>query len=242
LLDAGIVPVNNENDSIAVEEIKYGDNDHLAALVCNLISADVLIVMTDVEGLRDQHGQRIPIVRDIDREAVPVAGGTGPDQVGSGGMASKVRAAKAAAQSGIPSLVVPGRATEVLARALAGDDIGTLFLPSASRMTSRKHWIAYSSRPAGRIVVDRGAHRALIERGTSLLPAGVVRVEGQFEQGDIVSLTTEDGQPTEFARGLVGYRSEDIDRIRGCHSADIAQTLGYKYLDEIIHRDDLVIL
>jgi glutamate 5-kinase len=240
LLDRGVVPIINENDSVAIEEIKYGDNDLLAALVCNLISADALIMMTDVEGLRDAAGVRIPVVHDIDREAAPVAGASSADRVGSGGMASKVQAARAAARSGIPSVIVPGRDPRVLTRALGGDDVGTLFLPADARMSSRKHWIAYSSKPAGTLVVDEGAHRALVEGGKSLLPAGVVAVQGSFELGDVVSLMTVHG--TEFARGLAGYRAGDVERIRGLHTADIEPTLGYKYLDEIIHRDDLVLL
>jgi glutamate 5-kinase len=240
LLDLGVVPIINENDSVAIEEIKYGDNDLLAALVCNLISADVLIMMTDVEGLRDAAGVRIAVVQDIDREAAPVAGASSADRVGSGGMASKVQAAKAAARSGVPTLIVPGRDPRVLARALGGDDVGTLFLPADARMSSRKHWIAYSSKPVARLVVDEGAYRALVQSGKSLLPAGVVAVQGSFDLGDVVSLVTV--HRTEFARGLAGYRSEDVERIRGLHTADIEPTLGYKYLDEIIHRDDLVLL
>ena len=240
ILDAGVVPIVNENDSVAVEEIKYGDNDHLAALVGNLVSADAIVLMTDVEGLRDEAGQRIPIIRDVDREAVPVAGGSSSDGIGSGGMQSKVRAAKAAAQSGIASFVVSGRESDVLGRTLGGDDVGTLFLPSADRMSSRKHWIAYSSKPVGRVVVDHGPHRAVVDQGRSLLPAGILRVEGSFELGDVVSLLTVEA--TEFARGLAGYRSADVVRILGRHSADIEPTLGYKYLDEVIHRDDLVLL
>lgn len=240
LLDAGVVPIINENDSVAVEEIKYGDNDLLAALVCNLISADALIILTDVEGLRDREGARIPLVRDIDREAVPLAGSSRADGVGSGGMASKVQAAKAAARSGVPALIVGGREPQVLVRALGGADVGTLFLPTETRMSSRKHWIAYSSKPAGRLIVDEGAYRALVEQGRSLLPAGVVAVEGAFELGDVVSLVNL--QEVEFARGLAGYRAEDVERIRGLHSADIPEVLGYKYLEEVIHRDDLVLL
>lgn len=240
LLEMGVVPIINENDSVAVEEIKYGDNDLLAALVCNLISADALLMMTDVEGLRDAAGVRIPVVRDIDREAVPVAGTSRADGVGSGGMASKVQAAKAAARSGVASMIVPGREPGILTRALGGDDVGTLFVPADARMSSRKHWIAYSSKPVGQLVVDEGAHRALVQGGKSLLPAGVVAVQGSFDLGDVVSLVTLNG--TEFARGLAGYRSSDVERIRGLHTADIEPTLGYKYLDEIIHRDDLVLL
>lgn len=240
LLDAGVVPVVNENDSVAVEEIKYGDNDLIAALLCNVISADALIVLTDVEGVRDASGQRIPVVRDIDSEAAPVAGGSTADGVGSGGMASKVQAAKVAARAGVPTVIAPGRRPNVIAETLGGGDIGTLFVPDESKVSSRKHWIAYGPRPAGRIVVDDGAHRALTENGRSLLPAGVTSVEGDFDLGDIVSLVNRAG--TEFARGLAGYKAADIRRIRGLQTSAIEATLGYKYLDEVIHRDDLVLV
>jgi glutamate 5-kinase len=239
LLDAGVVPVINENDSVAVEEIKYGDNDLLAALVCNLVSADALIILTDVDGLHDGSGTRIPVIQDIDREAVPVATASRADGVGSGGMASKVQAAKAAARSGVMTVVAPGRRSSVVAEVLAGRDVGTLFLPEPSRMSSRKHWIAYGSKAMGRIVVDDGARRALIDEGRSLLPAGIVRVEGEFDLGDVVTVATEHGA---FARGLAGYRSDDVRRIMGKRSADIEPTLGYKYLDAVMHRDDLVLL
>lgn len=240
LMDLHCVPVINENDSIAVEEIKYGDNDRLAALVCNLISADALLLLTDVTGLLGADGARIPVVRDIAREAEPVARGSSGDGVGSGGMASKVQAAKAAARSGVPCVITPGRDPDVLTRVLAGEDIGTLFLPEATPLSSRKHWIAYSSKPTGRLLVDAGAERALKERGTSLLPAGVLKVVGDFGLGDVISLISPEGR--EFARGLAGYGAGDVSRIRGLHSADIEATLGYKYLDEVVHRDDLVLL
>jgi glutamate 5-kinase len=240
LLDAGVVPVINENDSVAVEEIKYGDNDLLAALVCNLVSADALIILTDVDGLHDGTGARIPLVHDVDREAAPVAQAARADGVGSGGMASKVQAAKAAARSGVLTVVAPGRRPNVVVETLNGRDLGTLFMPQASRMSSRKHWIAYGGKAVGRLVVDEGARRALVEDGRSLLPAGIVRVEGEFDLGDVVILATE--QHGAFARGLAGYRSEDVRRIMGRHSADIETTLGYKYLDAVMHRDDLVLL
>ena len=240
LLELGVVPLINENDTVAVEEIKYGDNDLLAALVCNLVSADALIILTDVNGLLDASGERIAIVTDIDGEAAPVAGSTSADGVGSGGMSSKVHAAKIAARSGIPTAVVPGRESTVLTRTLAGDDIGTLFTTSEAVMSSRKHWIAYGAKPTARIVVDAGARAALSDRGRSLLPAGVTSVAGEFGLGDIVSLVGADG--IEFARGLAGYSARELERIKGLQSADIEATLGYKYLDEVIHRDDLVLL
>jgi glutamate 5-kinase len=240
LLGLGVVPIINENDTVAVEEIKYGDNDRLAALVSTLVSADALVILTDVEGLRDAAGVRIPVVTDVDREAAPVAGASTADGVGSGGMASKVQAAKVATRSGIPALVAPGREPGILERALGGDDVGTLFLPASERISGRKHWIAYGSRACGRVTVDDGAVRALVEQGRSLLPAGIVAVDGDFGIGDPVGLFDSTG--TEFGRGLAGYSADDVRQLMGVHSADIERTLGYKYLDEVIHRDDLVLL
>jgi glutamate 5-kinase len=244
LLDHGVVPIINENDTVATEEIKFGDNDQLSALVCNLVSADALVILTDVEGVRDASGVRMPIVHDIDREAAPVAGGT-TSGVGSGGMASKVGSARIVTRTGVPAIVAPGREPDVLPKVLAGADIGTLFVPpkssaSAGKLSSRKHWIAYGAKPAGKLTVDDGALRALREAGKSLLPAGIVAVDGDFELGDTVSIVTRAGD--EFARGLAAYPASDLRKILGLQSAGIEAKLGYKSIDEAIHRDDLVIL
>ncbi len=242
LLDRGCVPIVNENDTVATEEIKFGDNDQLAALIVNLVSADLLVILTDVEGVRGADGVRLPIVRDIDREAAPVAGLGKADGVGSGGMASKVGSARVVTRTGIPAVVAPGREPTVLLDILAGRDVGTLFVAGDKdgALSSRKHWIAYGAKPAGRLVVDDGARRALVEQQKSLLPRGIVRVEGDFGLGETVSVVTADG--VELARGLAGYDAGDLRKIRGLHSNDIEATLGYKSLDEAIHRDDLVIL
>jgi glutamate 5-kinase len=244
VLELGAIPIINENDTVATEEIKFGDNDRLAALLCNLVGAEALIILTDVDGLHDADpasgGQRIPIVRDVDAEAAPVAGGTETGGVGSGGMASKVQAAKIAGKSGIPTVVAPGRAPGVLADVLGAKDIGTLFLPSDDRLKSRKHWIAYGPRPSGAVVVDDGARQALVQNRKSLLPSGIREVRGKFLGGDAVSVL--DAQGVEFARGLAGYSSDEVERIRGRRSSNIEEILGYKYLDEVIHRDDLVVL
>ena len=242
LLDHGVVPIINENDTVATEEIKFGDNDQLAALVCNLISADALVILTDVEGVRDANGVRMPIVHDIDREAAPVATGS-TSGVGSGGMASKVGSARIVTRTGIPAIVAPGREPDVLTRVLAGADLGTLFVPGPDVLSARKHWIAYGARPAGRLVIDDGAARALRDHGKSLLPAGITAVEGEFELGDTVSVVARGaGATVELARGLVAYPASDLRKISGLQSAAIEATLGYKSLDEAIHRDDLVIL
>jgi glutamate 5-kinase len=239
LLDRGVVPIINENDTVATEEIRFGDNDQLAALVCNLVSADALVILTDVEGVRDAAGVRMPIVRDIEREAAPVAGGS-TSGVGSGGMASKVGSARAVTRTGVPAIVAPGREPDVIARVLDGADVGTLFVPADAVLSSRKHWIAYGGKPAGRVVIDAGAAHALRGSTASLLPAGIVAVDGDFELGDTVAVVTQQGD--EIARGLVAYPSRELREILGLQSTAIESRLGYKGQAEAIHRDDLVIL
>ncbi|MEZ4364037.1 MAG: glutamate 5-kinase [Kofleriaceae bacterium] len=240
LLDHGVVPIINENDTVATEEIKFGDNDQLAALVCNLISADLLVILTDVEGVRDARGVRMPVVQDIEREAAPVATGSAADGVGSGGMASKVASARIVTRTGVPAVVAPGRQPDVLAQILDGADVGTLFLPGDGVISSRKHWIAYGAKPAGQLTIDDGAVRALVESRRSLLPAGVVQVTGEFDVGDTVSVLAPSGR--EIARGLCGYSSAELAKIRGQRSAAIQAVLGERGPDEVIHRDDLVVL
>ncbi|MGE0549953.1 MAG: glutamate 5-kinase [Kofleriaceae bacterium] len=242
LLDHNVVPIINENDTVASEEIKFGDNDQLAALVCNLVSADALVILTDVEGVRDADGVRMPIVRDIDREAAPVAGPSG-GSIGSGGMASKVGSARIVTRTGVPAIIAPGREPEVITRVLGGHDVGTLFVAAPTRggvLSARKHWIAYGAKPVGKLTVDDGAARALKEGGKSLLPAGIRQVDGEFQLGDTVSVLTTSG--VELARGLVAYPSDDLRKISGLQSTGIEARLGYKSIDEAIHRDDLVIL
>ncbi|MFT3692647.1 MAG: glutamate 5-kinase [Kofleriaceae bacterium] len=238
LLDHGCVPIINENDTVATEEIKFGDNDQLAALVCNLISADALIILTDVEGVRDATGVRMPIVRDIEREAAPVAGGS-TSGVGTGGMASKVGSARIVTRQGVPAVIAPGREQDVLVRVLRGDDLGTLFVPPKKELNARKHWIAYGAKPSGTVEVDAGAVTALTEKMKSLLPAGIVAVTGDFEAGDTVSIVHAG---REIARGLVAYGAEELVAIRGMKSAAIAAKLGVPSVAEVVHRDDLVIV
>jgi glutamate 5-kinase len=238
LLDHNVVPIINENDTVATEEIKFGDNDQLAALVTSLVSADLLVILTDVEGVRDAAGVRMPIVRDIDREATPVAGGS-TSGVGSGGMKSKVGSARIATRTGVPTVIAPGREPDVIARVVGGEDLGTLFVPSGGVLSSRKHWIAFGAKPVGSVVVDAGAEAAITRGGKSLLPAGIVSVVGDFDLGDTVGVIAAG---REVARGLVAYPSHDLRKIQGLQSAAIEATLGYKGIDEAIHRDDLVIL
>ena len=240
LLEAGVCPIVNENDTVAVEEIKYGDNDLIAAVLCNLLSADALLILTDVDGLLDSTGQRVDIVHDIAAEAEPLAGPSRADGIGSGGMMSKVQAAKVAATSGAATWIGPGREPDVIVRAWRGESVGTLFVPVQGRLPSRKHWIAFAGKPAGEIHVDTGAWHAVRDNGGSLLPVGVTQVEGDFALGELIVLL--DPEKNEFARGLAGYSANDIRKIAGLRTTDIEATLGYKYLDAVIHRDDLVLL
>ncbi len=244
LLAAGAVPVINENDTVAVDEIKFGDNDNLSALVTNVAEAGLLLILTDIEGFysadprANPDARLIPVVRGITREVERAAGGSG-SSVGTGGMATKVAAAKKAGKHGVPTIMVCGKRPGVIAAAMAGEEVGTLFLPAAAGMNLRKHWIAYTLRPTGRLLVDAGARTALVEKGTSLLPSGVTAVEGRFDRGACLRICGPDGQ--EIGRGLADYGSREIALLAGHKSGDIEVLLGYRYGDEVIHRDNLVL-
>lgn len=245
LLNLGFIPIVNENDTVAVEEIKFGDNDNLSALVTSLVSADLLIILSDIEGLYDDNPKRgkrarlIHLVENIDRDVVDYATET-ENPLCVGGMASKIEAASKAVRFGVSTVIANGKVEGILNRILEGDVVGTLFSPLADRLSSRKQWIAYSLKPAGRIIVDEGAKRAITTGGKSLLPTGVVGVQGDFDRGDSVSCL--DSRGLEFARGLVNYNRHELESIQGKKSRQIEETIGYKYTDEIIHRDDLVVL
>ncbi len=245
LFELGVLPILNENDSVVVEEIKVGDNDNLSALVASLVDAELLVILSDISGLfnrdprRDATAERIPVVDRIDADVFAAAGGEG-SSVGTGGMVTKLEAARKAGAVGIPTVIADGREPGALGRILGGEDVGTLFRPAADRLASRKHWIAFTLKPAGRIRVDSGAAAAIRRGGKSLLPKGVVAAEGAFGRGDSVSVCDTDG--VEFARGLTEYSADETRRILGRNSSDIDSVLGYKYTDVIIHRDDLVLL
>jgi glutamate 5-kinase len=243
MLRLGAVPVINENDTVSVDEIKFGDNDRLAALTTSLVEADALVILTDVEGLYDGDPSAgatlIGEVRDIDVEARPVAGGSRSGE-GTGGMASKVEAARIAGHFGVVTVVASGRRARPLSSLLDGEPAGTVFWPSVSRLQSRKHWIAYALKPAGTLVVDQGARRALTDGKKSLLPSGVRAVEGRFGAGDPVRIVDEAG--AEFARGLCAFDAGEVERIAGRRTAELEALLGYKAVDEVVHRDDLVLL
>ena len=244
LLARGAVPVVNENDSVATEELRFGDNDQLAAQVVNCCGADLLVLLTDVDGLHDRPpgeagARRVSELREVTPEALELAGGSGSD-VGSGGMRSKLEAARTAARFGVPTVIADGRPRGVLESIRAGEDVGTRVRPSRDRLSSRKHWIAYSRKPRGELRLDAGAVRALRARRASLLPAGVVAVSGEFGIGDLVSCVGPDGG--EVARGLISYGSAEVGRIMGKRSGRIGEVLGYSNGGQVIHRDDLVLL
>ena len=245
LLRLGVIPVVNENDTVATDEIRFGDNDNLSATVVNLVGADLLVILTDVDGLYQEPplgtAAKPELFDVIDRvtPAVTRAAGGSDSAFGRGGMITKLEAAKSAARSGAATVLCNGAKRDVLLRVAAGAAEGTLFRAGA-RMRGRKHWLAYTAKPRGSLVCDAGAVRALCERGRSLLPAGVVHVQGRFGIGDPVECADANG--AVFARGLVAYSSEDVERIKGGSTKRIDRVLGYSNGDEVIHRDDLVLL
>lgn len=244
LMDWGVITIINENDTVAVDEIKFGDNDHLAAMVANVIEAHLVINLTSTEGLYDQNpsatkkAKLIPIVTELTPEIEAVATEEATP-VGMGGMKSKVQAAKKVTASGIPYIIAPGRRTGILQEILDGKETGTLFLPSTEHLNSRKYWIAFTLRSRGRIFIDDGAKEAIVRDGKSLLPTGVTQVEGDFVLGDPVSCV--DAQGNTIAKGLVNYSADEIRKIMGLKTAKIEQVLGYKDYDEIVHRDNLAV-
>jgi glutamate 5-kinase len=245
LLRFGVVPIVNENDTVAVEEIKVGDNDNLSALVASRIESDLLVLLTDVDGLytadpaRDTAARKIDTVETITDDILAMAG-RHDDGVSVGGMATKLQAAQKAAASGVPMVIASGREAGTLTRILAGEPTGTCFLPKADRLGARKRWIAFAVAPQGRLVVDAGAVRALTRQGRSLLPSGITTVDGEFGAGDVVAVV--DAGHREFARGLVNFDAAELRRILGVKTQEIEARLGYKSVDEVIHRDNLVVL
>ncbi len=244
LLEADVVPVVNENDTVAVEEIKVGDNDSLAALVAGCVEADLVAMLTDVEGLYDRNpsDKGATLLREVPRvtaEIERMAGGAGSER-SVGGMATKVKAARRLAAQGVATALLSGRRPGALAALLAGEPVGTVFAAGKEHLSSRKGWLAGAARGKGVIVVDPGARRALVDGKRSLLPSGVRAVQGQFGIGDPVDIAVDPAHP--FARGLAGYAADEVRRIAGLKTGEIERALGYKYLDEVVHRDDLVVL
>ncbi|HLK55631.1 MAG TPA: glutamate 5-kinase [Chthonomonadaceae bacterium] len=274
LLALGVVPIINENDTVAVDEIKFGDNDHLAALVATLVEADLLLILSDVEGLYDRsreetsrkaHEERkegegsrkvaktqreeeegesfpsvIPMVVHVDEAVLALAGGA-TSGVGTGGMRTKVEAARVATEAGIRTVIARGRRERVIAEVVAGKVVGTTFLPvgSASRLSARKRWIAHGARPRGSITVNLRAKEKLCSEGVSLLAVGITQVSGEFLSGDLIEVRDEVGEV--FARGLTNYAAVEVRRVLGLRSEQFEEVLGYRGFDEVIHRDNLVI-
>ena len=244
LLEYGVTPIVNENDTVVVEEIRFGDNDNLSALVTNLVEADLLIILSDVDGLFDKDptshpdAELIPIVERV-TPAIEALGGKSRGVLGTGGMGTKLKAAKKAALSGVGTLIVNGRSKHILARIFDGEDVGTYVLPAQSKLTAKKHWIAFSKKPRGKLLIDEGGQAAVVKHGKSLLPSGICGVDGGFERGDAVRLCDRDGH--EFARGVISYSLTEVLQIMGKQCAEIEKILGYKYRDEVVCRDDLVL-
>lgn len=245
LLERRIIPIVNENDAVAPEATRVGDNDNLSALVATLIAADLLLMLTDQPGLFtadprvDPGAQLIPEVRRIDDTLKKLAGGTSTG-LGTGGMATKLQAANIARHAGIDVVITSGREPNVIVRAAAGEAVGTRFPAIETPLESRKQWILAGPKPAGRIVVDAGAVAALARSGRSLLPAGITAVEGDFSRGDTVEIL--DASRHELARGLVAYHSHDLRAIAGCKSNEIEQRLGFTWGSVAVHRNDLILL
>lgn len=246
LLQQGVIPIVNENDVVALDELKIGDNDNMSALVAGIVDADLVIILSDIDGLYTANPATHPdatlvhTVQEITPEVEASAGGVGSSR-GTGGMATKIQAAKAATNSGIQLVIASGTEKNAIPRILQGEEIGTLFVSRENRLQFRKRWLAFGAKIQGSIVVDDGCARAIRKAGgCSILPAGIYQVVGDFQTGSTVSVIDKEGH--ELARGLVHYTASELERIKGCKSGDIEGILGHKNYDEVIHRDDLVIL
>lgn len=246
LLQYNAIPIINENDTIAVEEIKFGDNDTLAALVTGLVNAELLVLLSDVDGLYDAdprtnpQAKRLSVVTNVTPELAAAAAGPGT-AMGSGGMATKVEAARIAMQSGAAMVIVDGREPSVIRELINGTPHGTLFVPQQQPLEMRKRWLAFFQTPHGKVVIDEGAKQALIEQGRSLLPIGIVEVHDQFEEGDLISVYDTAGR--EVARGLANYAADLVEKMKGLSTRDIENNTQLKlHYEEIIHRDNLVVV
>jgi glutamate 5-kinase len=239
LLSHNAVPIINENDSVSTEEIKCGDNDRLASLVSDLSRADKLVLLTDVDGLLDEECNVIPVVEKLTPKILKLVRSSSCD-LGTGGMASKLEAVRRVTSAGIECIIANGKKKDVILKAAMGETIGTAFKGGGVKIIAKKRWIAFSSKPKGSIKVDNGAREALSEKDKSLLGSGIVDVEGIFSSGDVVKII--DKERREFARGVVNYSSAEISKIRGLKTSQIKAALGYDGEDEVIHKDNLVIL
>ena len=245
LFEWGVLPIINENDTVSVAEIKFGDNDHLAAMVTNLLQAPLLILLTVVDGLypKDPHAQpathKLDTVPLIDGAVMELAGGS-KSALGTGGMRSKLRAARLATAAGESVIMANGRTPGILDAIFAAEPVGTLFLPHGTSVPAWKRWLGYTARPQGRLFLDAGAQAAVTAKGRSLLPIGVVRVQGHIDKGDVLALCDAEGK--EYARGLTNYPVSDAHRIAGLRTEQIAEALGSVPYEEIVHRDNLVVI
>ena len=245
LLDLGVIPIVNENDTIAIDELKFGDNDTLSALVASLIKANWLFLLTDVDRLYSADPRTVPDAKPIElvanhefKNLQIEAGGTGSGW-GTGGMATKLAAARIATSSGVTTVITQGKQPQNIVKILQGESLGTRFEPQPQMDNARKRWIAYGLLPMGKLYLDEGAVHAVIAKGKSLLPAGIIKVEGEFTATDAVQICDRQGQ--EIARGLVNYSNSEINQIKGQHSDKITLILGYNGVDTIVHRNNLVI-
>ncbi len=244
LLSMGVIPIVNENDAVAVDELKIGDNDTLSAMVASIVEADLLINLSDIEGLYTANPQTDPTatliaeVADITPAIEELAGGPGSDK-GTGGMYTKIQAAKIAVNSGVVMVIASGARPGVVREILSGAPVGTIFLPKVNRLQVRKRWLAFGARIRGSVTVDKGCEQAIL-RGASLLAAGIKAVEGGFEHGNTVRIVTAEGR--EIARGIANYSATETRLIMGAHTNEIASILGGKPYDEVVHRDNMVLL
>ena len=239
LLKYKAIPIVNENDSVSTDEIKFGDNDRISSLVADLAASDMLVILTDVEGLYDEEGKIIRHVESITGGVKALCRGKGCEE-STGGMLSKLESVKNATHAGIECVIAKGRKKNAIIDIIKGADIGTRFDAHEKPLKARKRWIAFSLKPKGKMVVDEGAEKALVEKGKSLLPSGVVEIRGVFSDGDVVEVVGKDNKV--IARGLSNYTSEEMKKIKGKKSSNIESELGYKDYDEVIHRDNLVVI
>jgi glutamate 5-kinase len=246
LLGYGVIPIVNENDTVATEELRVlyiGDNDTLSALVAAVIGADLLILLSDVDAVYDKNpreyadAKKIPVITEITPEIMAGAGGAGSSR-GTGGMATKMEAARIATCSGTAMVLADGSPANIISQIMAGDEVGTIFLPKQEVLLERQRWIAFAGCPMGTVTIDQGAVTALLEKGKSLLPSGITHVEGEFHPGDLVQILDATGQ--EIARGLSNYGDEELRKIQGRKSTEIRGILGHKHYDEVIHRNNMV--
>ena len=244
LLEYGVVPIINENDTVVIDEIRFGDNDNLSAMVTNLVEAQLLVILSDVDGLYDsdpRNNAAARFISEVERITPEIEAMAGKEAtlLGTGGMTTKLKAAKRATLYGAGTAIINGVIPHNLLYLFDGHELGTYFLPARDPMAARKHWIAFTKKPKGKLLLDEGAQKAVTERGKSLLPSGIRQLEGTFERGDALRLCDLNG--SEFAKGVTNYNSAELIRIIGKNTKEIVQILGYQYGDEVVHRDNMVI-